>query len=119
MPKILYGAHKLLSLLPARTVVRALLRLDNFVYLLTGMQARKMENGIHPKHRLMHYHDFFISNIPAQSRVLDIGCGYGALAADVAANVGDVRVYGVDINPDNIRQALINYSHENLKFVEG
>ena len=52
--------------------------------------------GEHPKHRLMRYHDFFIENIADGEKVIDIGCGYGAVARSIArARPGSI-VMGVD-----------------------
>jgi SAM-dependent methyltransferase len=46
--------------------------------------AIRYENGIHVKHRLTRYHDFFVERIRPGERVLDVGCGNGAVSYDVA-----------------------------------
>ncbi|HTX87246.1 MAG TPA: class I SAM-dependent methyltransferase [Candidatus Nanoarchaeia archaeon] len=89
--------------------------LNNFSY---GMiKVFVLENGIHPKHRIMNYHQFFLDNIQAGETVLDIGCGNGAVAADLAAKAG--KVAGIDIAEKNIKAAREKYSLPNLEFVLG
>ncbi len=77
--------------------VRAALVLHNGSYKLASKLAIKAEGGLHPKHRLMNYHQFFLDHIASTDRVLDIGCGNGALAYDLAKKAESV--VGVDLNP--------------------
>ena len=69
---------------PALQSLKFLFKLDTMLYHLQGQTAIIYDGGIHPKHRLMNYHDFFIKRITPSDRVLDIGCGNGAVAYDVA-----------------------------------
>lgn len=59
--------------------------------------------GLHPKHRLMNYHLFFIDNIKEDDIVLDIGFGNGALAFDLSKK--PKKVFAIDISPVNIKIA--------------
>jgi 2-polyprenyl-3-methyl-5-hydroxy-6-metoxy-1,4-benzoquinol methylase len=61
-------------------------------------------DGLHPKHRLTDYHDFFARRISSGQTVLDIGCGCGAVAADIVRLTG-ARVIGVDKDLANISRA--------------
>jgi 2-polyprenyl-3-methyl-5-hydroxy-6-metoxy-1,4-benzoquinol methylase len=79
--------------------------------------AIRENNGIHPKHRIMNYHKFFIDNTNSDDSVLDVGCGNGAVAFDVAEKVK--KVVGIDIERKNIESAQKNYKKENLKFIIG
>ena len=47
-------------------------------------RALSYGNGIHPKHKLTKYHYFFIERIKNGETVIDIGCGYGAVARSIA-----------------------------------
>jgi len=96
-----------------------LFQIQKDIYALEGFNATRLDNGIHAKHRLMNYHKFFIDNIPDGSVVLDIGCGNGALAADIAKNVKNVEIIGIDLNPNNIKFAKENYNYKNLEFLIG
>lgn len=83
-------------------------------------RAMAYEGGIHPKHRLMRYHDFFVDNTAPGARVLDIGCGYGAVAASIARRVPGCTVVGVDRNQPRLEQARTsNKDLANLSFLEG
>ena len=62
-------------------------------------------NGIHPKHYLTKYHNFFIDRIENGETVVDIGCGLGAVAVDIASIHKKSFVIGIDINKDNIEKA--------------
>jgi 2-polyprenyl-3-methyl-5-hydroxy-6-metoxy-1,4-benzoquinol methylase len=97
--------------------------LDFFVY-LSNLSYQKiaslaiMENkGTHPKHRIMSYHDFFVDNIETKDNVLDIGCGNGFLAFDVAGKAK--KVVGIDIEKKNIIVARKRYKKNNLNFIVG
>ena len=74
--------------------------------------------GEHPKHRLMRYHDFFIENISDGQRVIDIGCGYGAVARSVARARPGSQVIGVDYDPKRLAEARARDNPANLSFVE-
>jgi 2-polyprenyl-3-methyl-5-hydroxy-6-metoxy-1,4-benzoquinol methylase len=50
--------------------------------------------------------------------VLDVGCGIGSLAYDLAANAGGI-VTGIDINSESLEYARIHFQHPNLTFIEG
>jgi len=82
-------------------------------------RAMAFGGGVHPKHRLTRYHDFFVENIPAGSSVLDVGCGYGALARSIATRVDGVHVTGIDSDGPRLRQAQSTDHPDNLSFVLG
>ncbi len=87
--------------------------------ILINERALRYGKGEHPKHKLIRYHDYFVSNIPDHSNVLDIGCGYGAVARSVAKKVKGVTVTGVDNNKERLNQARLNNHIENLDFIYG
>ncbi len=74
--------------------------------------------GEHPKHRLMRYHDFFVDRIRDGERVLDIGCGYGAVARSIAQARPRSVVIGVDNDNGRLGQARSAKNPDNLSFVE-
>ncbi len=90
------------------------LKLHSFSYKLISFLAIKVEGGEHPKHRLIGYHEFFTRNVSQNDRVLDIGCGSGSLAKDVAASAKSVL--GIDIEEKNIEKAKRKASAPNLEY---
>lgn len=100
--------------------LKRLFAIEDRIDWVLSERAMAYEGGVHPKHRLMRYHDFFVDNTPPNARVLDIGCGYGAVAASVARRVPNCTVVGVDRNRPRLAQAReMNASLKNLSFVEG
>jgi SAM-dependent methyltransferase len=75
-------------------------------------------DGVHVKHRLMGYHDFFVERIGPTDRVLDIGCGYGAVAHSIASRTG-ATVVGLDMDPSNVTKARRLFQHPTLTFEVG
>lgn len=98
--------------------LRAFFQIDDHLIWCINNAAVQYENGIHVKHRLMDYHDFFVDRIQPNEKVMDLGCGYGAVANSVASRSG-AQVTGIDLNPKNIAQAKTNYNLPNLAFIEG
>lgn len=95
-----------------------LFKLDNRLYELQGEQAIAYGNGIHTKHRHMNYHDFFVKNIQPSEHVLDIGCGYGAVAYTIAQKV-EAHITGIDINENNISKAQERHQLPTINYVVG
>ncbi len=93
------------------------LSLHNLFYRLSSKLAIKLEGGLHPKHRLMNYHKFFVSNINSDDIVLDVGCGNGALTYDIAKKAR--KVIGIDLNKKNIQIANEKYLSSNIKYIIG
>ncbi len=76
-------------------------------------------NGEHPKHRLTPYHQFFIQRVQDGDRVLDVGCGYGAVARSIAYTHPYCKVVGIDYDEGRLRQALDSNNLPNLHFIKG
>ena len=79
-------------------------------------------NGIHPKHKVTSYHKFFVDRVTDGEIVLDVGCGNGTVAIDIASQRPKSFVIGVDINIKNIEAAnklKFKNSLENIKFIFG
>ncbi len=83
---------------------RFVMGLDAALYPLHGHAAICAEGGLHPKHRLMAYHDFFCSRVGSGERVLDLGSGVGALAVAMGRRCG-ARVTGIDWDERNVERS--------------
>jgi 2-polyprenyl-3-methyl-5-hydroxy-6-metoxy-1,4-benzoquinol methylase len=99
------------------TALEFLFRLDAAVYTLQGQTAVEYGDGVHTKHRHMKYHDFFVNRITNEDHVMDIGCGIGVVAYDVAQVAA--QVVGMDFNETSIRFACERYHRDNLEFRVG
>ena len=103
--------------MPAAQSLKLLFSLDALLYQVQGLMAVAYDGGIHTKHRHMKYHDFFTNRINKDDRVIDIGCGIGAVAYDVAQVAA--QVVGVDFNAESIQTARARYQHPRLEFRVG
>ncbi len=110
-------ARRVASLRPDEAL-RFLFRLDVMLYPFQGQKAIEYDGGIHTKHRHMRYHDFFVGRIRDGEKVLDLGCGVGAVAHDVAEKTGNY-VVGIDLDPNNIAEARRQYGHPKVEYRVG
>jgi 2-polyprenyl-3-methyl-5-hydroxy-6-metoxy-1,4-benzoquinol methylase len=104
--------------LPPDQALSFLLRLDARLYVLEGTKATEYGGGLHTKHRHTRYHEFFIARVRPGERVLDVGCGNGAVAYDLAKRA-EAEVVGIELLPENIAQAQTCYQHPRVRFMVG
>ena len=96
-----------------------LLDTHGFIEATIDRQCVHWGSGVHVKHRIMDgIHSFFSDRVLEGSRVLDVGCGIGALAYDIAVN-SQAMVIGMDTNVAHIQFALDHFQHPRLRFVLG
>lgn len=93
-----------------------LLRLHDLLYLRIDMLAAGADGGVHVKHRLIRYHDFFVERVQPGERVLDVGCGKGELAYDLAERAG-AEVVGIDMNPVPLSFAERARAHPHVTYL--
>ena len=79
---------------PPEQALRELLTMDSDVSGQIDLVALAYGDGVHVKHRIMRYHDFFVARVRDGERVLDIGCGYGAVAHSIASRSGAIPLIG-------------------------
>jgi SAM-dependent methyltransferase len=104
-----------LSAAGAAGALRALLTEAGALAHHIDQEAIRYEQGVHVKHRLTRYHDFFVNRIQPGERVLDVGCGPGAVAYDVADRA-QARVVGMDLDPVYIAQARERFAHPRVEY---
>ena len=64
--------------------MKLFIKLDNYLYHKISTLSININNGVHPKHRILGYHEFFLNKIENNSKILDIGCGIGEVAFDIS-----------------------------------
>lgn len=87
----------------------------NYSYTRISYLSKGFNNGLHPKHAIIRYYQFFINNIEKDSIVLDIGCGRGHLTSKISEKAK--KVIAVDINKNYIEQAKKKYNRNNITFI--
>lgn len=93
-----------------------LLQLRDRLDWVINERAMAYGQGEHPKHRLTRYHDFFVERISDGERVLDVGCGYGAVARSIARAHPHSQVVGIDQDQPRLAQAEVSDNPPNLQF---
>ena len=100
-----------------RRAMRRLLEVHGDAWYAMDRGAIAYDGGVHVKHRLTRYHDFFVDRIQSTERVLDIGCGKGELAHDIAERSG-ATVVAVDIAAWALAFARVHFAHPRVTYVE-
>lgn len=104
---------------PAKGLARAF-ALEDAIHHVINERALVLGAGVHPKHRLISYHDFFIERVPKGGSVLDVGCSYGAVARSVARACPDSTVLGIDYDVEKLNRAKQNPDNTpNLSYLVG
>lgn len=101
-----------------KSALTQLLEMDSVLSGQIDLVSIRYGDGVHVKHRLMAYHEFFVSRIRPDDRVLDVGCGYGAVANSIAERA-KADVLGIDMSAANIEQARRTFLHPRLQFMTG
>ncbi len=91
------------------------IKLHNYLYQKISKLAIKLNDDIHPKHRIMKYHQYFLDKIEKNSNVLDIGCSIGLISYKIAEKAK--KVVAIDINKKNIAIAKKNHSRDNIIYI--
>ena len=97
--------------------LKILIKLHNNLYKRINFLSRKLNNDIHPKHRIMGYHQFFLDNIDENSRILDIGCSIGNVTYHIAEKAQ--LVVGIDRDEQAIHRANKIYKRDNIRYIIG
>lgn len=73
------------------------------------------ENNDHPKHRIMKYQNWFLSNIQSTDTVVDIGSHTGKMAFMMSNKAR--KVYGIEFISTRCEEAKKCYDKNNLSFI--
>lgn len=102
-----------------RDATKWLLGVYDFVNYEIDAQCKRWGDGVHIKHEVMEgIHSFFYDRIEKDSSVLDLGCGYGALAHAIAVH-SDAKVLAIDFDAKQIEFGKKRFDHPNIQFIVG
>ena len=96
-------------------LLRFVLRMHNTCYRWAASIAIRLE-GVHPKHRLMKYKEWFLGHIQPDDVVLDVGSNIGAMPCLLAQKAS--FVYGIEIDSELVEQARRQGHPENVDFIQ-
>lgn len=98
-------------------IIKFFIWINNLSYKAISSLVVRNNHGIHPKHKILNYHEFFLNNISSNDVVLDIGCGNGSMAYDISKKA--TKVIAMDINKRNIQIAKEKFNNNNLTYLVG
>jgi SAM-dependent methyltransferase len=107
--KILYSPAN------AKMIVRMLVKIHQLSYAYLGAFASAAEGGIHPKHRIVKYKEWFLENIEPQWSVLDVGCNTGLMPHLLSEKAA--FVYGIEIDESKIQEAKTKRQRQNIEYI--
>lgn len=98
----------------AKLFLTFLLKVDKYLYFIIGQYASLYYDGKHPKHDIIKYEDWFISNLRRDWNVVDVGSNSGHMAYKISKSVKNVT--GIEID-QKLYNKSIQLESENLKFI--
>ena len=109
--------HILLHPKSAPILLACILRLHNKLYDLSGLLATVSNNGIHPKHGILRYKEWFCDRVQPTDIVLDVGSNTGLLPMVIAEKC--TFVYGIEMDPVLSKKARERCDKRNIEFLTG
>ena len=94
--------------------LRFVLFIHTYTYKLAAIFSIKYF-GIHPKHEIINYAQWFSDNIETNKVVVDIGCKTGEMVALLSNN--SKFVYGIEIESSSLSIAKARCSKANVEFI--
>lgn len=104
--------------LPPEEGLQYVMQFDNKLYRLIQKASERYGEGVHPKHRMLNFHQFFYTRIQSHERVLDIGSHEGVLTEAIANNTG-AKITGIEILAERVEQAKKNNTNPNITYIVG
>lgn len=97
--------------------LRRIFKIQDYLEIVINERALALGLGEHPKHELIPYHKFFVKHLEGSNKILDVGCGYGAVSRTVALSYPESFVLGIDNDESRLSQALSSNNPKNLSFL--
>lgn len=100
--------------LVAKLILKKILRIHTLSYKLSGIYSSIINDGSHPKHKIIDYFSWYLDNINTSDIIIDIGCNKGYMANIMSQKAK--QVYGIEILNEFVEYANKNYKSNNLAF---
>ena len=91
---------------PRFLFMKFFLRLNTVTYKIISVMSIAYNNGIHPKHEIIKYKEWFLKNINSNDVVLDIGSNTGSLPKFLSEKA--INVYGIEIEKKTLCKKVKN-----------
>jgi SAM-dependent methyltransferase len=99
----------------AKLLQKTILNLHSKAYALSGFLAIILNDGTHPKHKIINYKAWFLDNVKKDWVLLDVGCNTGMMPELMSKKVN--FVYGIEIEEKYIIEAKKIRQKENIEFI--
>ena len=99
----------------AKGLVKLILRWHSQCYRWAGWCAVILNDGVHPKHYITRYKEWFLEHIKPGVVVLDVGCDTGMLSALLAEKAA--FVYAIERNKERIAVARTQHARPNIEYI--
>jgi len=99
----------------AALFIKITLKSHSISYKLAAKFSTILNDGVHPKHDIIKYTDWFVENLGCDEVIIDIGCNAGAMVEIMSSK--SKFVYGIEIEPNLLRQAKQNCQKTNNEFI--
>ena len=91
--------------------------LEGKLYKAISRLAVLANNGVHPKHRITKYQEWFADHLSKDWSVYEVGSHTGAMTKTIGQNVA--RVLAIEIIPELVEIAKKRNSLDNVEFITG
>jgi 2-polyprenyl-3-methyl-5-hydroxy-6-metoxy-1,4-benzoquinol methylase len=98
----------------AKIIIKPILKLHTLTYRYSGVFAGILNKGVHPKHAILGYKEWFVGHIKPNWVVLDVGCSSGIMTHFIGERVN--FIYGLEINKCRLTEAE-SVHRENTEFI--
>lgn len=96
-------------------LLKLLLIIHNWIYVLISKIAVRYSDGTHPKHEILKYETWFSDKINHEEKVLDIGSHSGGMCFILAQKAK--QVVGIEIDTVKYQLAIKQNKFSNLSFI--
>jgi hypothetical protein len=99
----------------AGILIKPVLRLHSFSYRWAGLFSQVLNDGVHPKHYIMKYKEWFLEHIEPGWVVMDIGSNTGMLPLMLAEKAA--FVYGIELSEKHVAVAKTQHAKPNIEYI--